>query len=81
MINIIKADGKAEVEFLAKLEERSRSTNNDVTAVVSEIINNVRENGDKAVREYTVKFDGKAPEYFEVSKEEINASIAQGLRI
>ena len=77
MINIIKADGKTEKEFLAKLEERNRSTNNDVTAVVSEIINNVRENGDKAVREYTVKFDGKAPEYFEVSKEEINASIAQ----
>ena len=77
MINIIKADGKAEVEFLAKLEERSRSTNNDVTAVVSEIINNVRENGDNAVREYTIKFDGKAPECFEVSKDEINASIAQ----
>ena len=77
MINIIKADGKTEKEFLAKLEERNRSTNNDVTAVVSEIINNVRENGDKAVREYTIKFDGKAPECFEVSKDEINASIAQ----
>ena len=77
MINIIKADGKTEKEFLAKLEERNRSTNNDVTAVVSEIINNVRENGDKAVRKYTVKFDGKAPECFEVSKDEINASITQ----
>ena len=77
MINIIKADGKTEKEFLAKLEERNRSTNNDVTAVVSEIINNVRENGDNAVREYTIKFDGKAPECFEVSKDEINASIAQ----
>ena len=77
MINIIKADGKNEVEFLAKIEERSRNTNNDVTAVVTEIINNVRENGDKAVREYTIKFDGKAPECFEVSKDEIMAAVAE----
>ena len=77
MINIIKADGKNEVEFLAKIEERSRNTNNDVTAVVTEIINNVRENGDKAVKEYTIKFDGKAPESFEVSKDEIMSAVAE----
>ena len=77
MINIIKADGKNEVEFLSKIEERSRNTNNDVTAVVTEIINNVRENGDKAVREYTIKFDGKAPENFEVSKDEIMSAVAE----
>ena len=77
MINIIKADGKNEVEFLSKREERSRNTNNDVTAVVTEIINNVRENGNKAVREYTIKFDGKAPENFEVSKDEIMSAVAE----
>lgn len=77
MITIIKADGKNEVEFLSKIEERSRNTNQDVTAVVNEIINNVRENGDKAVREYTIKFDGKAPENFEVSKDEMIASVAE----
>ena len=77
MINIIKADGKNEVEFLSKIEERSRNTNNDVTVVVTEIINNVRENGDKAVREYTIKFDGKAPENFEVSKDEIMSAVAE----
>ena len=77
MINIIKADGKNEVEFLSKREERSRNTNNDVTAVVTEIINNVRENGNKAVREYTIKFDGKAPENCEVSKDEIMSAVAE----
>ena len=77
MINIIKADGKNEVEFLSKIEERSRNTNNDVTTVVTEIINNVRENGDKAVKEYTIKFDGKAPENFEVSKDEIMSAVAE----
>ena len=76
MIKKIKADGVQEVEFLAKLGERSRNTNKDVTETVSEIINNVMINGDKAVREYTIKFDGKAPDTFEVPKEELTALTA-----
>lgn len=76
MIRKIKADGVQEVEFLAKLGERSRNTNKDVTETVSEIINNVMINGDKAVREYTIKFDGKAPDAFEVPKEELTALTA-----
>lgn len=76
MIRKIKADGVQEVEFLAKLGERSRNTNKDVTETVSEIINNVMMNGDKAVREYTIKFDGKAPDTFEVPKEELTALTA-----
>ena len=76
MIKKIKADGVQEVEFLAKLGERIRNTNKDVTETVSEIINNVMMNGDKAVREYTIKFDGKAPDAFEVPKEELTALTA-----
>lgn len=76
MIRKIKADGVQEVEFLAKLGERSRNTNRDVTETVSEIINNVMMNGDKAVREYTIKFDGKSPDAFEVPKEELTALTA-----
>ena len=76
MIKKIKSDGVQEVEFLAKLGERSRNTNKDVTETVSEIINNVMMNGDKAVREYTIKFDGKAPDAFEVPKEELTALTA-----
>ena len=76
MISVIKADGRTELEFLAKVEERNRSTNDNVSAVVKEIIENVRVNGDNAVREYTIKFDGKAPESFEVSKEEIEAAVS-----
>lgn len=71
MIRKIKADGVQEVEFLAKLGERSRNTNKDVTETVSEIINNVMMNGDKAVREYTIKFDGKAPDAFEVPRKSL----------
>lgn len=77
MINMIVADGKNDVEFLKRLKERSNQTNKDVSATVSEIINNVMQNGDKAVKEYTLKFDGKVPDSFEVSYDEITASTAQ----
>ena len=77
MINIIKTDGKKETEFLAQVRERSNQKNKDVTAVVSDIIENVRTRGDEAVKEYTIKFDGKAPEFFEVPKDEIFAATAQ----
>ena len=77
MIKTVKADGKAEYEYFKKVRERSTETDRDVTAVVSGIIDNVRKNGDKAVREYTIKFDGKAPEFFEVSREEIEKSVSE----
>ena len=43
----------------------------DVSAVVADIIANVRENGDKAVLEYTKKFDKADLTALEVSEEEI----------
>ena len=61
MIPSVKADGKAELELLSEIESRSEKTNKDVTAAVSEILANVKARGDEAVREYTIKFDGKAP--------------------
>ena len=76
MIKIVKADGKAEYEFLKAVRDRSSDTDRDVTAVVSDIINSVRKNGDKAVEEYTIKFDGKAPDYYEVPAEEIDKAVA-----
>ena len=44
---------------------------------MSEIIENVKTNGDKAVYDYTVKFDGKAPEKAEISADEIDAVISE----
>ena len=71
MIPSVVADGKAELELLKEIENRSENTNKDVTAAVSEILANVKARGDEAVREYTIKFDGKAPEKTEISKEEM----------
>ncbi|MEE3427640.1 MAG: histidinol dehydrogenase [Ruminococcus sp.] len=76
MITTVVANGKDEYKFIETLKERSQSGAKDVSDIVLDILNNVRENGDKAVYDYTVKFDGKAPENVEISKEEINCLIA-----
>ena len=77
MINTVFADGKREEILISQLKERSGEVDKAVTAAVSEILENVKKNGDKAVCEYTVKFDGKAPEKAEISKEEFDAAVEQ----
>lgn len=74
MIKKIFCDGIQETEFIASLKIRSAKTDESVTATVTQIIEDVRLNGDTAVRKYTEKFDGKAPESFE-----IDMSIADSL--
>lgn len=77
MITTVKADGKKEYEFIELLKKRAQNSDKNVIPTVSEIIENVRENGDKAVRDYTVKFDGKAPEKSEITADEIDELIAK----
>ena len=43
----------------------------DVSGVVREIVENVKENGDKALYEYSERFDGAVLTSLEVTKEEI----------
>lgn len=76
MITTVIANGKDEYDFIEALKQRSNSGAKDVSSAVSEIINNVKLNGDKAVYDYTVKFDGKAPEKLEISKNEIEQLIS-----
>lgn len=77
MITTVTADGKREYEFIELLKKRAQNSDKNVIPTVSEIIENVRENGDKAVEEYTVKFDGKAPEKTEITVDEIDALISK----
>ncbi len=77
MITTVTADGKREYEFIELLKKRAQNSDKNVVPVVSEIIDNVRENGDKAVRKYTIKFDGQAPENAEISMSEIDSIIAK----
>ena len=48
----------------------------DVEDIVADIIANVRQNGDRALLEYTEKFDGASLDSLLVTKEEINEAIA-----
>lgn len=77
MITTVTADGKKEYEFIALLKQRAQNSDKNVIPTVQEIIDNVRENGDKAVEAYTVKFDGKAPEKTEISAQDIEFLMTQ----
>ena len=49
----------------------------DVAEAVTEILRNVKENGDLALREYTLRFDGSSPESLEVGSEEIQMALEE----
>ena len=74
MIRIAKADGVSERELINQLKARSGEIDRKVTSAETDILNNVKQNGDDAVREYTLKFDGHMPSKFEISREEIDSS-------
>ncbi len=75
MVTIVKANRDNELKLLAAIRQRAGEVDKQVTQSVSAIIEAVRQNGDKAVREYTLKFDGGCPECFEVSQEEISEAL------
>lgn len=77
MIRIIKADGSAEKEFLKELRSRSSETERDVAQTVTDIINDVRENGNSAVDKYSLKFDGFIPEKRVLDREDIRKAAEQ----
>lgn len=73
----IYANGTDEISFLDELKKRSGETNKKVSEVVTGIIEDVRENGDEAVKRYTLKFDGSLPQYYEVPREVINDALTE----
>lgn len=77
MVKQIKCDGIQEYNFLKELERRSGETDKKVTQIVSEIIETVKNGGDEAIKNYTKKFDGNLPEYYEVPREVINDALTE----
>ena len=75
MVKIIKSNGVSEYEFINAKRQLSDAFEARVDETVLKIIENVKKDGDKAVREYTAKFDKGVPECFEVSKEEIDKAL------
>src|SRR5690349_13035360 len=65
------------ISFVKAPSRNQVSDNAPVEALVSEIIANVRERGDAAVREYSRKFDKAEVEVFEVTAAEREAALAE----
>lgn len=74
MINIVKLDDKNKNYYTENLKSRAEAVQKDVVIAVEKILENVKENGDKAVIEYTNKFDSDliSLSNIKVTKEEID---------
>lgn len=77
MIDITIADGITEKTLLQNLRQRSGEIDKKVTTAVTNILENVKARGDEAVREYTVKFDGRCPEQTEITRQQMEEAVAQ----
>ena len=72
---MIKIYNSAEIS-IDEILERSEQTI-DVEGIVTDIIKNVRANGDAAIVEYCKKFDGATDDVIEVTQAEIDAAFEQ----
>ncbi len=77
-MRIVKLNEETKKDILDNLLKRSPNNYDSYAATVAEIVNNVRENGDKAVAEYTLKFDKTEinAENILVTREEIEEAYA-----
>ncbi len=70
-------NGIKEKELIKKLTQRTRTQEGaSVLKIVADILENVRTDGDKALREYTKKFDRAEIDSVRVAEEEITAAYA-----
>ena len=65
------------MRYIKKGKERTKEDTRALRRTVSDIIENVQENGDKALAEYSEKFDGFVRKSLRVSEEEIDAALAK----
>jgi len=77
MIQLVQKDENTTRAFVQQLKQRCDEKDRKVDAIVAEILENVHRNGNKAVLEYTLKFDGSMPEQMEITKEKMIALAKQ----
>lgn len=70
-MKITKANGKAEYALIENLKKRAGEADEKILEIVRNIIQGVKENGDEAVLEYTVRFDGGLPKKSSISRDEL----------
>ena len=65
-------DKQKAFQELNRISSRTTSENNDkINKIVREILHEVKNNGDQAVKEYTKKFDGYIPVPMQVSEDDL----------
>ncbi|MCC3861166.1 histidinol dehydrogenase [Pseudemcibacter aquimaris] len=79
MVNQLNTKDAGFSDAFSELLKANRNTENDVSGVVKEILKDVRENGNKALFDYTSKFDNLElnEDTMRVSDAEINAALEQ----
>ena len=73
-VNWNECDDRAQRALLTR---PAISASDSITRTVSDILANVRANGDKALREYSARFDKATPDAIAVSEADIDAAIAR----
>ncbi len=79
MIEIIKSGQSTFQKKIVKIFSRGESVSNNVLDSVNKIIEDVRENGDRALIKFTKKFDGIkiSPQDIAISKSEIDTKLKE----
>lgn len=67
----------ADVQYLKRAQGQDEQADRSLGDTVSKIIEQVRQHGDAALREFSQKFDGVTPERFEVTPQEIATALAE----
>ncbi|MFR1520766.1 MAG: histidinol dehydrogenase, partial [Eubacterium sp.] len=62
-----------EYALIENLKKRAGETDEKIVEIVTTILNEVKKNGDDAVREYTVRFDGGLPKKSVIEKDELQS--------
>lgn len=76
-MKFIFTDGRAEFEFLGQLKKRAGEAGRETEKTVRDILDQVREEGDRAIRRFGMAFDGACPESFLLPQEEMKKAFEQ----
>ena len=69
MIDMIRADGRAEEGKISDMRARAAQANAEIDRIVADIMHDVKERGFSSVAEYSLRFDKAEP--YEISRERL----------
>lgn len=72
MLDVFNLKRQGLEDLIKSLKKREEDSNSNISKIVEDILNDVRNNGDIALIKYTKKFDGVELDNFLVSEEELN---------